>query len=340
MPAVKADAYGHGAVPVSRALLAAGAERLAVATCNEFRQLRNSGITADILILTPALDRLASLAEQGAIFCVPDATMLDRLQHARVPEGTRVHLKVDTGLGRLGTPPEEAAALARRIDSDPRLVLDGTWSHFASAEDDPELSTRQIAEFNRVLELLRHDGIDPGLRHMSNSAGILNHPEAEYDCVRPGITLYGYGPETEQDHGLPLVPALTLLAPVTFVKRVQEGTGVSYNHLWHASRDTTIATVRCGYADGYRRLLGNRSWAKIRGQRVNVVGRVAMDQLLIDTGDLDVQPGELVTLIGGSGPLASELGQMADTNAYDILTSLTPRVERQYVHAGGQVREH
>lgn len=331
MPAVKADAYGHGAVATARAMLAAGADRLAVATPQEVMELRAAGIEADILLLTPPLDRLDELAEARTIFTVADEATAARLDRARLPSATRVHLKVDTGLGRLGRPPAEAAALARTVGANPRLELEGVWTHFAAAEDDPVLTGAQLEAFLTALELMAADGIEPPIRHAANSAAIIRHPEAYFDAVRPGIMSYGYPPEPGVGDDLGLRPALTLVAPVTFVKRVAAGTGVSYNHLWRAERDTNVATVRCGYADGYRRLLTGRSWASIRGTRVPVCGRVAMDQVMFDVGDLDVKPGELMTLLGGPGPSAAELGAMAESNAYDMLTSLTRRVARQYV---------
>lgn len=337
LAAVKADAYGHGAVQVAHTLEEQRVRWFGVATPRELLELREAGISANLLLLTPALDKISELVRAEARFCLPDHATLERLQRWRVPRGTRLHLKVDTGLGRLGVSPAAAVALATAAEQ-AGYEIEGVWTHLAAAENDPELTGRQAEQFSLVLQLLKAAGIEPRLRHVSNSAGLLSYPELQLDMVRPGLLLYGYSPlpagSTDPLAGR-LSRVMSLLAPVTFVKRVSPGQGVSYNHLWRAERDTTIVTVRCGYADGYRRLLSNRAWATLHGERLAVRGQVAMDQLLLDAGDLEVQPGELVTLLGGTGPGADELGGLADSNAYDILSSFTRRVVRQHVrHAG------
>lgn len=335
--AVKANAYGHGAIHVTRALESAGVRWFAVATPGELLELRNAGVNADLLLLTPPLERIDELVRAGTVFTLADQATLERLQSWKVPKGTRVHLKVDTGLGRLGVLPEEAAGLAVAAER-AGYAVEGVFTHLAAAEDDPALTRLQGERFQRALQLLKQAGIEPALRHASNSAGILNHPELHLDMVRPGLLLYGYSPlphgsaQPLEGH---LRQVMTLLAPITSVKRISPGQGVSYNHLWRAEQETTILSVRCGYADGYRRLLSDRAWATLHGVRLEQRGRVAMDQLMLDAGELDAQPGELVTLLGGTGPGADELGELAATNAYDILSSFTRRISRQYVrHAG------
>ncbi len=237
----------------------------------------------------------------------------------------------------MGQPPDDATALA--IDAERAgYEIEGLWTHLSAAEDDPEMTSSQAELFQDATDRLKQAGIEPQLRHASNSAGILAHPELELDMVRSGLLLYGYSPLPA---GAPdplagkLQRVMTLLAPVTFTKRVRAGQGISYNHLWHAERDTNILTVRCGYADGYRRLLSDRSWASLHGQHLPLRGRVTMDQLMLDAGDTEAQPGELVTLMGGTGPGADELGELAESNAYDILSSVTKRVTRQYVRNAG-----
>lgn len=337
LAAIKADAYGHGAVQVAQALEHEQVDWFGVATPSELLELRAAGIGARLMLLTPVLDRVRELVDAEAVFSLPDRATLERLLFWRVPRGTRLHLKVDTGLGRLGLPPEDAVALA--IDAERAgYEIEGLWTHLSAAENDPEVTASQAEQFRDAEERLKRAGIEPQLRHASNSAGILAHPELELDMVRSGLLLYGYSPLPQ---GAPdplagkLKRVMSLLAPVTFTKRVRAGQGISYNHLWHADRDTNILTVRCGYADGYRRLLSGRSWASLHGQRLQLRGRVAMDQLLLDAGDIEVQPGELVTLMGGSGPGADELGELAESNAYDILSSVTKRVTRQYVRNAG-----
>jgi alanine racemase len=334
---VKADAYGHGAARVARALQDRGVNWFGVSTPEELLELRTTGVNGNILLLTPALGLLPQLAEAEAVFTVSDHACVDRLLAARLPRGVRVHLKVDTGNGRLGLPVSDAVQLARRIDASPGLILEGVWTHFSSAEEaDCSVTLQQLERFGQFLDLLQLEGVEPGLRHCSNSAALLAFPEAQFDLVRPGIALYGYPPAPGMPaaHDLSLRPLLTLLAPVVMSKRVSAGTPISYNQRWKAPVDTNILTVRCGYADGYRRSLGNLAWATIGGQRANVIGQVAMDQLLLDAGDHSFEPGQLVTLLGGTGPGADELGTLAGTNAYDLLVSLTHRVVRQYLRSG------
>ncbi len=331
MPPLKADAYGHGAVPVATYLEQHGYSWFAVATAAELLELRAAGVSADLLLLTPLLVAEPALFDSRTALTLADASGLGRLQAWGAPRGTRLHLKVDTGLGRLGQPPEQAVELAIQAER-AGYVIEAAWTHFASAEDDPLLTRQQLDRFGTALDLLKRAGIEPRLRHAANSAATLLCPEAHFDMIRPGLLTYGYSP-LEEAHPLTaaLRPALTLTAPVTMCKRVTAGTGLSYNHLWHADRDTNILSVRCGYADGYRRLLSGRTWAALRGERLEQRGRIAMDQLLLDAGGLTAEPGERVTLIGGAGPGADELGQLAQSNAYDILTSLGRRVQRRWL---------
>lgn len=330
MPVLKADAYGHGAVRVAGALTAAGVEWLAVATADELLELRSNGISANLFLLTPVLDQARELAEAGAVFGLPDHATLDRLIHWGLPAGTRLHLKVDTGLGRLGLPPAQTAGLAVRAER-AGFNVEGVWMHFASAESDSGLTLLQLERFHEAILLLRSHGIEPAFRHASNSAGILAHPESHLNMVRPGLITYGYNPLPSATRATDrLTKALVLTAPVTQSKRVQPGDGLSYNHRWKAVQSTNIATVRLGYADGFRRALSNRAWAWARGRRLPLRGQIAMDQLLLDTGDLELEPGEHVTFLGGQGPGADELGNLVDSNAYDILTSLGRRITRLY----------
>lgn len=337
MPTIKADAYGHGAAGVARGLVSGGVDWLAVATAGELLELREAGVGVNLFLLTPALGRIPELAAADAVFGLHDFATLERLLAAKVPWGTRVHLKVDTGLGRVGTRPEQVATLAVQAER-AGLTVEGVWTHFGSAEIDEELTRLQLERFHDAVDLLRLHGIEPELKHAANSAGILGFPEAHLDMVRPGLLTYGYSPlpgkePLPEEH--PVVAglrvALELRAPVTQTKRVQPGTGISYHHLYETGTVTNIASVRLGYADGYSRQLSNRAWAWAEGSRLPVRGLVAMDQLLLETFDMELEPGTQVTFLGGSGPGADELAWLAATNAYDILTSLGRRLTRQYV---------
>lgn len=337
MPAIKADAYGHGAVQVAHGLIAAGIDWLAVATAGELLELREAGVGVNLFLLTPALERIPELAAADAVFGLHDFATLDRLLAADVPRGTRIHLKVDTGLSRVGTRPEQIASLGVQAER-AGLTVEGVWTHFGSAEVDDELTREQLARLLDAVELLRLHGIEPPLRHAANSPGILNFPEAHLDMVRPGLLTYGYSPlpgAAPLPRAQPVLDglraALTLRAPVTQTKRVQAGTGISYHHLHRTSEATNIASIRLGYADGYKRLLSNLAWASVDGARLPVRGLVAMDQLLLETFESELQPGTQVTFLGGPGPGADELALLAGTNTYDILTSLGRRLNRRYV---------
>lgn len=331
LAAVKANAYGHGSVAVARFLERQGVTWFGVATAEEALELRSGGVGADILVLTPVYRQIEALADYGVSLTLADAHGLEALERSRARRA-RAHLKVDTGMGRLGLTGKDALALARRAARS-GAVLDGAWTHFAASDDEKRGYTLgQLEAFGTFLEGLRREGIEVPLVHAANSAAIFAYPEAEFDLVRPGIALYGY-------HSSPAIaalepelrPALTLEAPVIFVKRVAAGTSVSYSGLWHAPRDTTVATLRIGYGDGYPRLLTGRAEVLLHGERRPVAGRICMDQLMVDAGDLPVAVGDTATLFG-PGPLDAEvLGGRIGTISYELLTSLAPRVERVYL---------
>jgi len=323
---VKAEGYGHGALPVAQAALEAGAWGLGVSTPDEAALLRP--LTADdrILVmggLAPA-DAAGAAACGCAVMC-HTIEMADALE-AAAPEGRRipVHLKVDTGMGRLGCSPEEAPGLARRIADSARLRLAGTFTHFASADADAEFTGSQFSLFVQVLDAL---GVNPGLRHAANSAATLRHPEMALDAVRCGISVYGC------EDGR-LRPALALRALVTQVKQIPTGAGVGYGLTWRAERPTSLATVAIGYEDGILRSRGNRGDVIVRGRRAPLVGRVSMDAITVDvTGVEGVRAGDVATLIGGDGQesiSAEEVAEWSGTISYEVLTAIGGRVERRY----------
>ncbi len=334
LAAVKADGYGHGAVTVARRLAERGVRWFGVATPEEAFALRAAGVSGDILLFGPAYraDTLRRLADEAVAVTLADGAGLEAAQAAGTARPLRLHLKVDTGMGRLGAPWQDAAALARRVERSPGLELEAVWTHFArSDESDRAPTLAQLERFERVLDALRADGITPPLRHAANSAAVFGFPEAHYDLVRPGIALYGYhSADAVQALEAGLRPVMRLQAPVTFFKRVPAGTAVSYGGTWVAPHETNIATVRIGYADGLPRLLSNRGSASLRERSLPIVGRVCMDQLLLDVGDLEVTPGEVVTLWGPPGPDAQSVARLADTISYELLTGVSPRVPRRY----------
>lgn len=337
--AVKADAYGHGLLPVARALAAEGVGWLGVATPDEALALRRAGVGGRVLLFGPVRGAaLPRLLAAGVDLTVCDADDVDAVAAARASLAAdvgpaRLHLKIDTGMGRLGRRPEEAVRVARHVAGAADLRLEAAWTHFARA-DEPSSGTseRQLARFREALDGLERAGLRPRMRHAANSAALLTLPEAHFELVRPGLSVYGYPPGPElAGAGADLEPVLRLTAPVVFVKRVRAGEAVSYGHRWAAPSETTVATVRIGYGDGYPRALTNLGDAALAGRRCRVVGTVCMDQLLLDAGDASVAPGDRAVLFGGEGPGADELASRIGTIPYELLTGVGARVVRRYL---------
>jgi alanine racemase len=338
MAVVKADGYGHGAVPVARAALAAGAERLAVAIVEEAAELRAAGIGATIHLLSePPPSAARDVVSLRLIPSVYTAELVTALATQSQGVITPVHLKVDTGMHRVGANPEEALTLATMIDGAPGLSLDGVWTHLAVAEEIGNPATaRQLGLFGDTLSALAAKGLRPALVHAANSAGALAVPDSRFDLARVGISLYGVLPAP---HFLPdpgLHPAMSLHARVSLVKRLPAGERVSYGLTYELPHEATIATVPIGYADGFPRRLSNRAHALVLGKRVKVAGTVTMDQILLDCGDLPVRAGDEVVLLGRQGEeevTAGELAEALGTIAYEVLCGIGKRVPRVYLPA-------
>ncbi len=341
---VKADGYGHGAIAVSEAAVAAGADWLAVALVEEGAVLRKAGIQAPILLLSqPRLSDLGAVVRWDLRVCLHSATAAGLLAEAARAQGkvARVHLKVDTGMNRVGVAPAQALAVAREIERHPELELEGVFTHCAVADEpDNPFTDVQLDRFEVVLDELADAGISPALRHAANSATAIVHPRGRYDLVRAGISVYGIPPAPGLAAELGLRPALTLRAEVSMVKRVPAGEGISYGHRHRTSTDTTVATVPIGYADGVPRRLGLCGGeVLIGGRRRPILGVVTMDQLMVDCGDDHVEPGDEVVLIGRQGDeevSAEEWAERLDTIAYEIVCGIGPRVPRVYRGRPGQ----
>jgi alanine racemase len=331
MAVVKADAYGHGAVPVARAALEAGAGSLAVVTAEEGTELRGAGITAAILVFTDLRSDGLLAAKQHDLTVTAHSVESAR-RVAAVP-GLRAHLKVNTGMNRWGVEPSEVGE-ARKILGD---GISGVYTHFSSADSDARETRRQIELFDAVLADQPFGGV---IAHAANSAALLWHPKARYGCVRPGISLYGLHPRG--DEGDPaeegLRPAMTLKSYVADTRRLRTGEGVSYGLTYRAEAPTFAATVPVGYAEGYRRSLSGRGHALIRGARRPLLGRVTMDACVFGV-DEGVEVGDEVVLLGeqdGERVPAEELGRLAGTINYEITTGVNPRrVERSYTDVRG-----
>lgn len=339
---VKADGYGHGADRVATAALAAGATRLAVAQVAEGVALRDAGIGAPIWVLSePEPAELPAAFEARLQPAVYSAAGIDAAV-AAVPAGRRpltVHLKLDTGMHRVGADPADAVDLARRIEAESALALGSVWTHLACADADVDLSAgsitdRQLDAYDAALAALAEAGIEVPLCHAANSAGTIAHPRAHYDVVRCGISLYGLPPAPGLAGRVALRPALTWRSKVSFVKRLESGDGVSYGHREHLDAPSTIATVPVGYADGYRRSLWAGGAVLIGGRRRPIVGVVTMDQLMVDVGDDAVSVGDEVVLIGRQDDeeiTADELAATLGTINYEITVAIGQRVERRHV---------
>jgi alanine racemase len=322
---VKADGYGHGAVPCAAAALAGGASRLAVATAAEAAELRANGIAAPLLVmgaLTQDEARVAVEADADVVAWREDFV-------ERLPAGARVHVKLDTGMGRLGTKdPDEAKAVARAAGDS----LVGLMTHFATADEpgDTHFPT-QLGRFTAFVEAMRKER--PHLTvHAANSAAVLRDPASHFDMVRCGIAIYGLDPFGEDPAAHGLEPALSLESYVAAVKRFEPGESAGYGRSWTASAPTWVATLPIGYGDGWRRALSNDCDVLVRGRRHPLVGTISMDNVTIDLGpETDVEPGEPAVLIGAQGEqriLAEEVARRLHTINYEVTCGLTPRVRR------------
>jgi alanine racemase len=350
--AVKADGYGHGAVEVSRSALAAGIDWLCVALVEEAIELRNAGITAPILLLSePPIGAEDAVVEHQIMVTVYTAGCVSRLAAAArsTPTAARasvsLHLKVDTGMHRIGAQPSEIVGLAQQIVSAEGVQLSGFCTHFAVADAvDPSYTEGQIQKFISARDSVVAAGIDPGVVHAANSAGSMFHPDARFDLARFGVSGYGFTPDPARDPsavGVTLRPTLRLVSAVSFVKQLPAGERVSYGLAYELKTPSVIATVPIGYADGMsRRLFAVGAEVLIGGRRRPLAGRVTMDQILVDCGPVgtpeadSVVHGDEVVLLGTQGDETVDAWEWAsklDTIAYEVTCALTKRVPRIYV---------
>jgi alanine racemase len=329
---VKADGYGHGDVPVAEAALEAGADWLAVALVAEGARLREAGIEAPILLLSEPMDgHAAEVARWELTPTVYTASFLDALE-AVAPAGQAVHLKVDTGMHRVGATPAVAGDLARRIHAGP-LHLEGMWTHFAVAESDAQFTAEQTAALAGLVGALAADGITPDMVHASNTAGALGHPDARVDMVRAGIGVYGLHPAPGLHPDAVLRPAMRVVSHVAFRQRLPKGARPSYGRIRPLPADSTVATVPIGYADGVSRRLSEGGEALIRGRRYPFAGTVTMDQIVVDLGDDEAEVGDEVVLLGSQGDeeiSADEWAERLGTINYEIVCGFGPRMPRRY----------
>lgn len=340
---VKADGYGHGAVPVARAALAGGAELLAVALVSEGVELRRGAVRGPVLVLSQAcpteLDALVAADLDATVDTESGvAALADAVERSDRTTPLRVHLKVDTGMHRVGAQPAEAVDLARSIAAAGLLELASVYTHCAVADEpDNPFTAIQLERYRAVLERIADAGVTVPVRHAANTAAAMAHPDARFDLVRCGIGIYGLAPAPALAGRLPLRPALSLRAHVSHVKRLPGGEGLSYGLRYRTARETTVATVPLGYADGVARRLGAAGGeVLIGGHRLPVAGTITMDQLLVDCGDVEVAVGDEAVLLGRQGSeeiTADEWAARLDTINYEVVCAVSPRVPRRYQEA-------
>lgn len=336
--AVKANAYGHGTLEVSRMAEACGIDWLGVATVPEGLQLREAGLRLPILKFSPTFpEEMGPAVAQRLTLAVCTRDNAEALEAVALASGVRAvaHLKVDTGMGRVGVSAEEAPALAAFIERHcPNLQLQGIFTHLpVSDEADPAFTQAQIARFKATVDAVEEvlsRKLD--LVHCANSGAVLGHEPAWMDMVRPGIMIYGFYPDAGTPRTIPLRPGLSFLTRISFLKKVPAGTSIGYGRTWIAPEDTWIATIPAGYADGFNRLFSNRGRVLIQGQSFPIVGRVCMDQSMVNLGPATtITVGDEVVLIGRSGDqeiTVDEWAQMLGTITYEVTCQINARVAR------------
>ncbi|WP_341525462.1 alanine racemase [Nostoc sp. UHCC 0302] len=339
MAVVKADAYGHGAVTVAQTVLESGASWLGVATVPEAIQLREGGIKAPILILgaTHTLEQIHAIAHWNLqpTLCSPKQALVfsDTLEAIKHDSPIPVHIKLDTGMSRLGTNWQQAGEFVQLVQRLPYLSIASIYSHLATADSpDPTVMNEQHRRFEEAIAQIKAMGIEPPCLHLANSAATLADPKLHYDIVRVGLAVYGLYPAPHLQNAINLKPVLQLKARITQIKTIAAGTAVSYGHQFIAPHELRLAVVGIGYADGVPRNLSNNIQVLIRGQRVSQIGTITMDQLMLDVSAIpNIQEGEVVTLLGEQGSeqiSADDWAEKLNTISWEILCGFKHRLPR------------
>jgi alanine racemase len=339
MAVVKANAYGHGAARVAFAALDAGADIFGVAHIEEAVELRDSGITTPILILgMSSPEEAPGIVANDVTASVCDMDLASALASSATSLGrrARIHVKVDTGMGRIGVRVDSALGFTRELSRLPSLSVEGIFTHFpCSDEEDTEFTTGQIGSFRNMLDQLSAEGIRPPIAHSANSGAVLDYVDSYFDMVRPGLLMYGCYPSPSVGKSISVMPALTFRTRMVFIKEIDEHDSVSYGRTFRASRKTRVATIPVGYADGFIRRLSNQGQAIVGGRRVPVIGRVCMDQTMLDISDVpNARVGDEVILYGsqlGETISVEEVAGLVETAPHDVLCAIGQRVPRVYL---------
>jgi len=341
---VKADAYGHGAIDVAPVLLENGANRLAVAVISEAVELRRSGIECPIMILgfTPPnlIDELLKYDIEQAVYSYEFAIELSKMAQKK-NKMAKIHIVVDTGMGRIGyLPNDESAQEVYNISRLPNIIIEGMFCHFSTADEkDKSYTNGQVKKYNDFYEKLKEKKVNINIRHVANSAAIIDLPETHYEAVRPGIILYGYYPSEEVNkENIDLIPVMTLKTNIVHIKKLPPGESVSYGRKFTTERESVIATLPVGYADGYTRLLYQKGKVILKGKFAPVIGRICMDQCMIDITDIEgVKIGDEVILMGEDENkkfTADTIAELIGTINYEVVCMIGKRVPRVYIVDG------
>lgn len=335
MVCVKADAYGHGILAVSKTLAGCGADYLGVASIDEGIKIRKAGIKTPVLVLGLVLKNdilpLFNYNLAATVCCEEFALALDKM--ARLKEKTlNIHIKVDTGMGRIGILYKDALAFINKIHKLKNIKLEGLFTHLACADVNNKFTVKQIELFDKLVRDLEESGIHIPLIHVANSMGVISYKRSHFNMARPGLIVYGLYPK--ENLSIKLKPVLSLKTKVIYKKRVPAGYGISYGHTYVTAKETTIVTLPIGYGDGYPRNLSNLAPVLIRGRRFKITGRICMDQMMVDVGNLKVAVADEAVLIGSQGKneiKTEELAQLSKTIPYEIVCGLGNRIPRIYI---------
>lgn len=332
---VKADAYGHGLIAVSKRLSACKADYLGVASIDEGIKLRKAGIKTPILLLGVILkEDIQPLFTYQLTPTVCDIELASAVnaQAAKLKEKIAVHIKVDTGMGRIGVLPDDALALVKDIHKLKNIIIEGIFTHFALADTNHKFTAYQINLFNQLVSDLKRSGIAIPLMHAANSIGLIDYKHSHFTMVRPGLVIYGLHPKG--DLSIKLKPVLSLKTCVVFIKQVGSGSGISYGRTYITKQPSNIVTLPIGYGDGYPRNLSNLAPLLISGRRFRIAGRICMDQIMVDVGNFLPKIGDEVVLIGKQGKekvTVEELADLSGTISYEIVCGLGSRIPRIYI---------
>jgi alanine racemase len=337
MAIVKANAYGHGILEIAQTAVRSGVEYIGVGFLEEGIFLRQNEIEAPILVMGGILGyQLKKFTQNDLEITVSSLELAQHINDELHNQKARVHLKIDTGMERIGVTHKFAVEFVKRVAQMKNIEIVGLYSHFATADEgDKSFTHTQLERFDAIITQLKKFGIEIPLTHIANSGSIADIQGATFDMVRPGISLYGIYPSRHVSKSLQLKPALSLTSKVVFIKRVPSNTGISYGLKYYTPGDANIVTVPIGYGDGYSRLLTNKGEVLIRGKRYPVVGAVCMDQLMVNVGDDKIENGDEVILIGKMGNeeiTATEVAEKIGTIPYEITCMINARVPRLYVH--------